>query len=64
MVVALTGFGMTQVTLVSLARNFGWGSKNESAVHAVEDALRNKGSVGFCSESGDGRVCYGVRRVG
>ena len=53
MVVALSGFGMTQVTLVSLARNFGWGVENESAVHAVEDALRNKGSVGFCSESGD-----------
>jgi len=53
MVDAFTGFEMTQVTLVSLARNFGWGVENESAVHAVEDALRSQGSVGFCSEFGE-----------
>lgn len=41
---------MSQVTLASLVKNFGWVVENELAVQAVENALRGKGSVGLCSE--------------
>ncbi len=41
---------MSEVTLVSLVKNFGWVVEKDSAVQAVENALRSRGKVGLCSE--------------
>ena len=43
---------MNEVTLASLARNFGWAMEDEDAVHSAEAALRAGGRVGFCTEYG------------
>ena len=43
---------MNEVTLASLARNFGWGMEDEDAVHSAEAVLRAGGRVGFCTEYG------------
>lgn len=43
---------MNEVTLASLAQNFGWGMEDEDAVHSAEAVLRAGGRVGFCTEYG------------
>lgn len=43
---------MNEVTLASLARNFGWAMEDEDAVHSAEAVLRAGGRVGFCTEYG------------
>ncbi|MFQ5912070.1 MAG: cobalamin biosynthesis protein [Nitrospinota bacterium] len=52
---------MSEVTLASLARNFGWRIEDDEAVHRVEAVLRNGGRVGLWVDHRDqGDLPWGV----
>jgi cobalamin biosynthesis protein CbiG len=56
---------LAQVTLASLARNFGWVVEDEGAVHSTEAILRSGGSVAFYAdhEKEEGRLWGATGRV-